>query len=393
MVDFSLTEEQKRLQKIAREFAEKEVRPVVAELDDRADPRERFPWDLVKKASALGFRTLPIPKKWGGGGADLLTQSIVCEELGTGDRGFGGQLGNNMKNAVYLSTLLNEEQQEEFIPQYVKDDIYLLAIGTTEPDSGADILLAYDEPGVAMKTTAYRDGDEYILNGVKSFISNGAVAKLYFIYARTDKDKPVSQAASLFLVPADTLGFSIGKLYDEMGIRLASRAELVLKDVRIPAQYLVGKENQALSAQKGLMVVSMVNTISAAIGEARKCYEETREYAKQRIQGGKPIIEHINVGTRIVDMYLWIEAARALIWKAAWSYDTRQDYSLMLIPLAKAYVNELTIKVIQNALEIYASRGVQKRECPIERYLRNAYTYIPAGGTPTVNRIKAMRML
>jgi len=393
MIDFRLTDEQVRWQKIAREFAEKEIRPVVAELDSREDPKDRFAWDLITKASKLGFRTLSVPKKWGGGGADLLTQAIVCEELGTGDRGFAGQLGANMKNALYLSALLDKDQQEEFIPQYIKDDTYLIAIGTTEPDSGTDVLLPHDEPGTAMKTRAIRDGKEYVINGIKRFVSNGAVAKLYFIYARTDENKPVSKATSLFLVPNNAPGFSIGKIYDELGIRLASRAELILDDVRVPARYLVGKENEALSAQRHLFSVSMVNTISAAIGEARRCYEETRAYAKERIQGGKPIIEHINIGTRIADMRIWIEAARNLVWKVAWSYDTKYEYEPLLIPLTKAYVNELSIKVIENALEVYGGTGVQKRECPIERYLRNAYNMLPAGGTPTVNRIKAMQML
>jgi alkylation response protein AidB-like acyl-CoA dehydrogenase len=394
ILDFRLTEEQLHWQAIARKFADEEIRPVVAELDGRDDPDERFSWDLVKKASELGFRTFTIPKKWGGWESDLCTQAIVCEELGTGDRGFAGQLGANMKNALYLSTLLNDKQQAEFIPAYVNDDTYLLAIGTTEPESGTDVLLPYNEPGVAMKTTARREGDEYILNGVKSYVSNGGVAKLYFIYARTNEAAPVSKATSLFLVPEGTPGFSIGRRYNELGIRLASRAELVLKDVRIPACYLAGKENEALGAQRSMLAVSMVNTISAAIGEARRCYEETLAYAKRRVQGGKPIIEHVTIGTRIADMYLLIEAARSLVWKAAWSYDSRYEgYDPKLIPLVKAYVNELSIKVIQNAMEVFAGLGVQRKECSVERYLRNAYTMLPAGGTPTVNRIKAMHML
>jgi acyl-CoA dehydrogenase len=391
-MDFRLSEEQEAIQKTIRKFAQEEIKPVVAEFDKKVDPKDSFPWELLKKVSALGLRTCAAPKKWGGEETDMLTRSIICEELGSGDCGFSTVMGGMMKACHMLGLYLNEDQQKEFFPQIMNDDTYLIATAVTEPDSATDIHLPYDEPGVAMKTFAFRDGDEYVINGVKHFITGGGISKLYIVYARTDKTKPVSQAVSGFLVPLGTPGFYVAGFHDMLGKRLQGQAELVFEDARIPARYLIGEENKMFSTRMGVWVESILTTLAAGLGEARTCYEETKQYAMDRIQGGKPIIEHVNIGSRIVDMYFYIEVARTLLWKIAWSWDNKEGYDPMMVHLTKAFVNESVLKVVENAMEVYAGYAAQK-EMPLEKHLRNAWTSLHGGSTPTVNRLKAMNLL
>src|SRR4030042_1816614 len=170
-MDFRLTEEQTTIRKTVREFARREIRPVAVVYDKKVNPKDCFPWELLKKASALGLRTCAAPKKWGGDDTDMLTRVIICEELGSGDAGFSTVIGGMMKACHMLGLYLNEKQQEEFFPTIMKDDMYLIATAVTEPDSSTDIHLPFDEPGVAMKASAYRDGNHYVINGVKHFIT------------------------------------------------------------------------------------------------------------------------------------------------------------------------------------------------------------------------------
>lgn len=172
-MDFRLSEEQVTIQRTVRRFAQKEIKPTAAECDRKQDPKDCFPWELIKKASALGLRTCAAPKKWGGDDTDMLTRVIICEELGSGDSGFSTVIGGMMKACHMFGIYLNNDQQQEFFPQIMKDDTYLIAIAVTEPDSATDIHLPYDEPGVAMKTQAYRNGSEYVINGTKHFITVG----------------------------------------------------------------------------------------------------------------------------------------------------------------------------------------------------------------------------
>ena len=391
-MDFRLSEEQMSIRKTVREFARKEVRPVAAVYDKKADPKDCFPWELLKKASALGLRTCAAPKKWGGDDTDMLTRMIICEELGSGDSGFSTIISIMMKTCHMLGLYLNEEQQKEFFPKIMEDDTYLVSTAVTEPDSATDIHLPYDEPGVGMKTFAYRDGNEYVINGVKHFITAGGIAKLCVVYTRTDKNKPVTQAVSGFLVPKETPGFQVAGFHDMLGKRLQGNAELVFQDARVPARYLIGAENKMFSTRMEVWAESVLTTLAAGLGEARTCYEETKDYATIRVQGGKPIIEHSSIGCRIVDMYFNIEAARTLLWKVAWSWDTKEDYDPKMVYLTKAFVNEAVLKIIENAMEVYAGWGAQK-EMPVEKHLRNAWNSLHGGSTPTVNRLKAMKLL
>ena len=398
-MDLHFSEEQLAMQTMVRKFIKNEVKPGSAERERDFDPtlpvEKRYPWHLMKKASALGLRTLCVPKKYGGQDEDIdmVTQVILSEEIGKGGDAFIGIFPSSQwKFCHNLGVWLNEGQQEEFFPLIMNDDTYLTATAVTEPDSATDIHLPYDEPGVAMKTFAYRDGEEYVINGTKCFITGGAFAKLILVYARTDKRKKLEESMSGFLVPAGTEGFHVGHVDDMLGERLGGNAELIFEDCRVPKRYLVGEENRMFERRMTGWHITLLTYRAYGLGQAQACYEETLEYARTRIQGGKPIIEHINIGTVVAEMRMWIESARALLYKVAWSYDTKHDCNPAIVFLTKAYVDKAHLKVVENAMEVWAAHGAQK-ELPMEKYLRDAWAKQHGGSMPNLNLYKASRLL
>jgi len=387
-MDFKLTEEQNIMKKEVKRFVDNELKPLAVELDKKQDPKECFSWELLKKTNALGLRTMGLPEKYGGSGAEQMMHVVVLEELGVGDLGFASMIGQHTKYVDTLVNLCNEEQKGEFIPELIKDDTYLLASALTEPDAGTDTQLPYDAPGAGMRTFAERKGNEYILNGTKHFISNGGVAKLYFIYARTNAQLGITKSMSVFLVPKDTPGFSIAKIHDKLGRRLLMNAELVFEDAHIPARYLVGTENNAWQMFYG-QSPGINNTIACLIGGIRACYEASLDYAKKRVQGGVPIIKHTSIGVKLSEMRVKLEAARALLWKNVWSWDQHYEYDPKMNYLTKAFVNEIALEVINHTVDIFGGIGTDK-DVVIEKYLRDIYSILHAYGNPSMNLIKGM---
>jgi alkylation response protein AidB-like acyl-CoA dehydrogenase len=398
-VDFRLTDEQAMTRDMVREFAQEEVKPAAFLLDAKKDPKDCIPWDLIKKASQMGLRTTAIPEKWGGEGADYPTLAIILEELGAADHGFATILRGCYTESPRLIAELSDEQRDEFLPKFLKDDTFLLGLARTEPDAGTDSHYLYDEPGASIRTFAERRGDEYVINGTKHFISCGGVAKLYFLYARTDKKGPISTSLSLFLMPSDAPGFSIGRFHNKLGRRLLPNAELVFEDARIPARYLVGEEGDAWGSEGeggGGPQKDWANTKAGApppfgllgaavnLGTVRGCYEEALNYSRNRFQGGKKIIEHHHVAMSLARMKVQIEAARALLWKTAWSWETKCDYDPKMGMLLKAYVDEMGLGVANHAVSIFGGLGTADDDVPIQKYLRDVYTFLHGFATTEV---------
>ncbi len=394
MVDFKLTEQQLALQRMARDFAEREIKPIAAEHDRIQDPTKAFPWEVIKKASKLGLRTMVLPEKYGGIGAGTLTQAIIGEELAAADLGVGVCFDQTWKFTYMLVELTNDEQRERYVPAFRDDDTYLLGFGITEHHSGSDGLLPYDAPDAGSFMSAVRDGDYWILNGVKHFISNGGLAKLYVIMARTDRTVGVSTGTTAFFVPADTPGFSIGKIEDKLGQRLVQNAELVHENVRIHDRDRLSEVNGGSALIRNLAFGSHIQAGATVLGPARAAYEDTLEYARNRVQGGKPIIEHQAVGMMLADMFMLLEASRNFIWKAAWCADSlpRDQFDPKLAYLAKVFTSEAAYKVCTLALEIWGGMGYM-RDAPIEKYLRDAASFLHSDGTNQIHRIKSMRFL
>lgn len=391
-MDLRLTEEQIMLRQLVREFAQNEVKPLSRELDAKVDPMECFSWELVKKASKLGLRTLSIPTEYGGEGiTDFLTHAIVLEELGAADLGFASIFRSQIALADMMVKQCNKEQKDEFIPKLIEDDTYLLAACMTEPNHGTDANLPYDAPGGGIETFAEKRGDEYIINGTKHFTSNGGVAKLYFVYARTNKELPITKSMSLFMVPSDTPGFSIGRLHNKLGRRLLTNAEEFFEDVRIPSRYLVGTENNASEERKSVGPAALAHC-ATVLGTLRTCYEEALDYAKSRVQGGKPIIQHPMIAAKLGDMQIKLEAARELIWQDAWRWHNKHDYDPKRNWLIKGFVDEVSVNIVNQTIDIFAGMGIDK-DLPIEKYLRDVYTVLHGFGTSEMNLARAVSTL
>lgn len=386
-MDFSLSPAQIAVRDTVREFVAREVRPVVLERDRIARPEEAYPWDLVRKASRLGLRTLAIPKELGGGGGDFLTRLIACEELAYGDLGLAETLNSTLSWSAVMTTLMNEEQQRRFIPPFLEDETFMLAQGLTEPDWGSDNILPNEDPRAGVSTTARRDGGAWVLNGTKSFISNGNIAKLVFITARTDRTRGVADGCSLFAVPAGTPGFRVGRVENKGGQRLNNNAELILEACRVPEENLIGEPGVGLQLLGRLGFANTLKTAGVAIGVARAAYDDAVAHASGRVQGSVPIIEHQAVGMMLADMLMKIEAARSLTWRAGWGVEHDPHYDPKLSFMTKVFAAEMVVDVTRRAAEIFGRFGI----CvgvPVEKYHRDALTLLHSAGTQQVLLIK-----
>ncbi len=386
-MDFSLTSTQLAIRDAVREFVHKEVRPVVLERERIPRPEDAYPWDLVRQASRLGLRTLAIPRDLGGGGADFLTRLIACEELAYGDLGLAETFNTTLSWSSVLTTLMSPDQQRRFIPPFLEDETFMLAQGLTEPDAGSDNILPNEDPKAGVATTARRDGSGWVLNGTKSFISNGNIAKLVFITARTDPTKDVVEGCSLFAVPAGTPGFRVGRVEPKSGQRLHNNAELILADCPVPEQNLIGEPGRGLQLLGRLGFANTLKTAAVAIGIARAAYDDAVDYAKKRVQGSKPIIEHQAVGMMLATMLMKIEAARSMTWRAGWGVERDPLYDPKLSFVTKVFATDMVIDVTLRAIEIFGRYGISPT-LPVEKYHRDALTLLHSAGTQQVLLLK-----
>jgi alkylation response protein AidB-like acyl-CoA dehydrogenase len=392
-MDFRLTETQEALRTMARDFAEREVAPISLERDRSAlRDADVFSWDIVKKGSALGLRTLAVPEEYGGAGADRLTQVLVMEELSRADAGISKTFSQNWKWTPILTQLMTPQQRDHFLPLFTGNDTCLLAMGQTEPGAGSDNVIPYDEPGAGLMLRAERDGEHYVLNGVKQYIANGGVAGLYFVLARTDPKVGVSRGTTMFVVPAGSPGFRIGRRHEKMGFRFYQQAELLFENCRIPAFHRVGMENAAYTLlQSRLMAFDNLEIGTTAFGIALAAYEAAFEYAKTRVQGGSPIIRHQAIALMLGEMRMRIEAARSYLYRVAWHMDTDTPMDREARIMVKTFGVEAAVAVTQAAVEIFGGSGVMK-EGPAEKLLRDAAVFIHLGAS-RAHRLRAMNHL
>jgi alkylation response protein AidB-like acyl-CoA dehydrogenase len=386
-MDFRLTEEQEMIRDMVRDFAQNEVKPVALEYDQKQDPMDCVPWDLLKKASELGLRTAAIPEKFGGVGADYPTLALILEELGAADQGFATIIRGCYTESPRLVGELTPELRDEWLTKFMEDDTFLLGLARSEPDAGTDSHFLYDEPGASIQTYAVKDGDEYVINGTKHYISCGGIAKLYFLYARTDRKGPISTSLSCFLVPADAPGFRIGRMHNKLGRRLLANAELIFEDCRIPSKYLLFHEGEAWGTEgewggpqfdwsktpQGVPPPFGLLGAAANLGTVRSVYEEALEYARQRVQGGRPIIQHQHVAMKLAEMRMQYEAAHAYLMQSAWSYSAKYEYNPKCGMLVKAFVDHIGVNFVNITAGIMGGYGTTDDDVPFAKHLRDVY--------------------
>ena len=375
MISFELTEEQAVLQNTAREFAEKEMKPVAAKYDEGHE----FPWDVMQKAFDVGFLYSSIGEEFGGGGLGALDTVVVSEELA---RGCAGLFTSIMANSLALTPILlfgTDEQKKEFLPPFTKEMTFA-AFNLTEPQAGSD--------AGNMLSTAKKSGDEYILNGTKCFITNGGVAKLHVVFANTDKEKG-TRGMSAFIVPSDLPGVTVGKLEDKMGHRASNTVEMIFEDVKIPASNLIGKEGIGFLIAMKTLDKARPSVGAAGVGVARAALEYAIEYAKTREQFGKPIAFFQNTAFKLADIAMEVDAARYLVWKSAWLLDNNQK-ATREAAMAKAYASDVAMRSSVEALQVLGGYGYMK-DYPMEKLVRDAKLLQIYEGTNEIQRLVISR--
>jgi alkylation response protein AidB-like acyl-CoA dehydrogenase len=373
-MDFKLTDQQIRLQQIARDFAYQEVRPLARQRDRETDPIRAFAPELVRRASELGLRTLKIPVEHGGLGADCLTEVIVLEELSVGDVGFGMTLAHAWREGYILARFTTDEQRRRFLPEFMADDTYLTCFAITEEHAGSDHGLPYDgdlEAGV--RTSAVLDGDEWVINGRKRFITNGNVARMVILWARTDFSVPWSRGTSAFLVPNTAPGFGVGPSEDKFGLRTNQNTQLIFENCRVPEDNLLGELNGGYEFRERVGPGSKAKEAARELGCARAAYEEAVAWARERVQGGTRLLEHQSISTSIGEMAMEIELARTLLWRAAWAVDHDPARARPLEDMAKLYTSEMAVRTAIKAMQLFGARG-SLRDWPMEKLVRDAAT-------------------
>lgn len=371
MLDFNLTEEQTQLQDMARKFAKEEIIPKAAHHDETGE----FPKDIIKKAWDVGLMNSHIPEDCGGPGLGVTESCIIMEELAYGCTGISTAIEGNSLAAAPLMVAGNTEQKQEFLGMLTREPL-LAAYCVTEPGAGSDVS--------AISTKAKKVGDEYIINGSKMWITNGGVASWYFVLAYTNPEAK-HKGMSGFIVPTNSPGVKIGKKELNMGQRASDTREIVFEEVKIPAKYLVGKEGDGFKIAMSAFDHTRPPVASGAVGLSRRAMDEAIKYAATRKTFGKPIAAHQAVSFMIADMAKDIEAARLLVYKAAWMIDHGQRNTLYAA-FAKAFAADTAMRVASDAVQVFGGYGYNK-EYPVEKLMRDAKIYQIYEGTSQIQRL------
>jgi alkylation response protein AidB-like acyl-CoA dehydrogenase len=393
-MDFTLSNEQRAWQMTARKFAEEEVRPISLARDAIADARETFDWDIIKKGSKLGLRTLAVPKQWGGHGTDFVTQALVMSELARADSAISKTFSQCWKWSHLIAATCTDEQKRRFLTPFLEDDTFLLGKGITEPGAGSDNRLPPDDPKAGLKLRAQRNGDEWILNGEKCFIANGSVGKLFFIDARTDPHVPLRQGTTMFLVPRDTPGFRIGKVFNKSGWRFYQNAEMIFENARVPHANVVGPVNGSdpKTAQAGDRtggdLFGDLELAANALGVCDDACGMSITLARTQQQGERLLFDQQLVQLNLNRMYCLTEALRSYVMRIAWEHDHK--VSSANAGLCMNFSTDVIQEVTEINLELHAGAGVL--DARADKLVRDAMIWSHLAGD-TVQRMKPTRRL
>ncbi len=368
MLNFMLSQEQKMLRDLAHDFAEKEMKPVA----EYYDHHEEFPWPIVKKALEYGLFSVNIPEKYGGPGMNLLEECIMNEELAWGCSGMQTSLMLNSLAGLPILIGGNEEQKQKYLTRMAAGT--MAAYCVTEPGAGSDV--------AGLKTFAERRGDRYVLNGTKTWITNGPVAEIFVVFAKTSREARY-EGISAFIVERDW-GVKTGQPLPKMGQHASKTSEVFFEDVEVPAENRLGPEGAGFLIAMKVFDSSRPAVAAAAVGVARRAFEEANAYAKTRMAYGKPIIVQQGVSFMLADMAMNIEAGRLLARQAAWLLDNGHA-NTMQAALAKAFCADMCMKVTTDAVQVFGGYGYSQ-EYPVEKLMRDAKIYQIYEGTSQVMR-------
>ena len=385
MVDFALSEEERMIRDLAHEFAQKEIRPVAQYYDEHEG---EYPREVVQKAHQIGL---------GGGafgGAGGIGSVLIVEELSWGCGGIALAIVSSGLAAAAISGMGTEEQKAKFLPMCMstEDELRLGAYGLTEPEAGSDV--------ASISTTAVRDGDDYILNGTKRFITNGGIADVHVIYATEDKSKGWGGLCA-FAIEKGTPGLSEGTVWKKMGVHASHTSDVILEDCRVPADHRLGDPpGQTKEGETPRGALGALGTLEAtrpaigafSLGIGRAALEYAVDYAKERIQFGRPIASKQAIAFKLADMAIELDAARMLIWRAAWMAANNVPFLRAEGSMAKCYPSDVAMRVTIDAVQVLGGYGYM-REFPVEKWVRDAKIFQIFEGTNEIQRIVIARAL
>ena len=377
-MDFSLSAEHEEIRRTVRDFAERRIAPVADDLERRGE----FPHEIIREAASLGLLGVPYPEAIGGTGLDSLAYAITVEELSRVSGSVGIIVSAHTSlgcNPIWLAG--TEEQKDRYLRPLASGAV-LGAYGLTEPGAGSD--------SRGTRTRAQRDGDAWVLNGAKRFITNAGVAGTYIVTAVTDSNAAGGRI-SAFIVEADTPGFSIGRMEEKMGLHASNTGELLFEDCRIPAANLLGAEGEGDKLFLKTLDGGRIGIASMALGIAQAAYEAASAYSKERRQFDRPIASFQGVAFMIADMAVAIDAARLMTYRAAWLKDQGRPYSTEAA-MAKLYASEVARQVTNDAIQVHGGYGYIT-EYRVERYLRDAKLTELGEGTSQIQRMVIARNL
>ncbi len=374
MIDYDLTDEQRASVDMAHDFALNELRPIAAEWDVKGE----FPSDVIlKKACDAGLTTAGIPDEYGGGGLDSLTSAMVFEELFWGCAGLATSIGANNLAVAPILIAGSEDQKKRWLPRLCTGEPKLAAFALTEPEAGSNV--------AGLKTTAKDEGDHYVINGQKCFITNGGISEVYTVFAVTEK------GISSFIVGGDSEGLTMGKHEDKMGIRASHTAEVFLDNVKVPKEDLMGQEGGGFITIMQTLDQTRAGVAAGAVGVARAAFEEALAYAKERKQFDNPILTYQGISFKLADMLMKIEAGRRLYYYAGWLATKMAEtgkFSRRLSlasSIAKAFCGDMAMEVTTDAVQVLGGYGYMK-DYPVEKYMRDAKIMQIYEGTAEIQR-------
>ncbi|OEH93232.1 acyl-CoA dehydrogenase [Bacillus solimangrovi] len=377
-MELRFTEEQEMMRKMVRDFAQKEIAPIV----ERMEETDEFPREIVDKMAKLGLLGITTPEAYGGSEMDFISYIIAIHELSKVSATVGVIL--SVHTSVGTNPIFyfgSEEQKRKYVPKLASGE-YLGAFALTEPGAGSD--------AGSLKTRAIKNGDSYVLNGSKIFITNGGEADTYIVFASTDPEKG-SKGISAFIVEKDTPGFIIGKKEAKMGLHGSNTVQLTFEDCQVPVGNLLGEEGQGFKIAMANLDVGRIGIAAQALGIAEAALEHATEYAKERVQFGKPIALQQGIGFKLADMATSVEAAKLLIYRAA-DMKSRGIQCGQEASMAKLFASQTAVNVATEAVQVYGGYGYTK-DYPVERFFRDAKITEIYEGTSEIQRLVISRSL
>jgi acyl-CoA dehydrogenase len=377
VIDFTLSEEQEALRDLVREFAAREIAPLAPTLDEE----QRHSPEIVEKYFEIGFLHYAAPEEYGGAGLGTLEGCLFNEELGAACGGVTCMLGGNTLGLTPLFIGGSEDLKGELLPEHTSGP-NLAAFCLTEAGAGSD--------AGAMRTTAHLDGDEYVINGTKTFITNGGVASIFSVFAMEDAESG-TKGISAFMVPTNVPGITIGKKENKMGQRTADTREVTFENVRVPARFRLGEGMDGFKIAMMTLDESRATVGAAAVGIARAAMEAATRYAKERIQFGRPLAHQQAIQFKLADMAMKVDAGRLLCWHAAWLRDNGKR-NTKESAMAKCFTGDMAMEVTTEAVQILGGYGYMK-DYPVEKYMRDAKLHQIYEGTNEIQRMVIARAM